>query len=80
MKHNADELKKAEELYRNNFNNLPIEMRKALASPYNRWLENELAIKQAEKHLADMKKRRGELEDWMIDWYREQNKERKESK
>lgn len=62
-------LKQAHDLYQSNFNNLPFEIRKSIASPIDRINEIDIAIKLAEKHLDELKNRRRELEQWLIEWY-----------
>lgn len=72
---NEEELIKAFELSRSNFNSLPFETREKLASPYERLLEVEIAIDMAKQHLEKLKRRKRELNQWLLDWYHKQNKE-----
>lgn len=73
MKYTEMELSRAYECARDTFNSLPLETRKKSSSPIDRISENEIAIKIAEKYLMELKKRRTELNDWLIEWYRENN-------
>lgn len=58
------------------FNSLPFETRKNLANGYNRLLEIELLLSKGENlSIAFIKKRRYELEQWLLEWYQEQTKE-----
>lgn len=61
---------KAKELYRNTFNSLSVELRTELAAPHDRLLEIDMAIAQGDNLcMAYLKKRRLELENWLIKWY-----------
>jgi len=58
------------------FNSLPFETRKSLANGYERLLEiNVLLHKGDSLSIAFIKKRKYELEQWLLDWYKEQTKE-----
>ena len=66
-------LAKAKQLYTTNFNNLEFGQRKMLASPSDRLLEINMAISKGDQlNMAYLKKRRKELEDWLLEWYQEQ--------
>ena len=55
------------------FNALPFETRKKLANGYERLLEVKLLLGQGDRlSLATIKKRKQELEQWLLNWYREQ--------
>lgn len=58
------------------FNALPFETRKNLANGYERLLEIELLLSKGDNlSIAFVKKRRHELEQWLLEWYKEQTKE-----
>ena len=65
-------LKEANELARTLFNSMPYEQRKRLGAPDDRLREiNALIEKGDYLSMAHLKKRKKELEDWLIDWYKE---------
>lgn len=65
-------LKEANELARTIFNSMPYEQRKRLGAPDDRLREiNALIEKGDYLSMAHLKKRKKELEDWLIDWYKE---------
>lgn len=67
-------LDEAKAKYVCNFNGLPFETRKKLACPYNQLNEIKMAIRKGDNlNMAYLKKREKELEDWMLEWNREQN-------
>lgn len=52
------------------FNSLPFETRKKLANGYDRLLEVELLLGRGDNlSIAYIKKRKKELEDWLLEWY-----------
>lgn len=58
------------------FNSLPFETRKNLANGYDRLLEIELLLSKGDNlSIAFVKKRRYELEQCLLEWYKEQTKE-----
>ena len=68
-------VQKAREMATNTFNSLPYETRSKLANGYERLLEVELLLSKGDKlSLATIKKRKRELEQWLLEWYKE-NKE-----
>lgn len=68
-------IQKAMEMATNTFNSLPYETRSKLANGYERLLEVELLLSKGDKlSLATIKKRKRELEQWLLEWYKE-NKE-----
>ena len=68
-------VKQAKEAARNTFNSLPFETRKKLANGYDRLLEVELLLSKGDNlSMATIKKRKRELEQWLLEWYNE-NKE-----
>ena len=65
-------LEEAMELARTIFNSMPYEQRKRLGAPDDRLREiNALIEKGDYLSMAHLKKRKKELEDWLIDWYKE---------
>lgn len=65
-------LKEANELARTIFNSMTYEQRKRLGAPDDRLREiNALIEKGDYLSMAHLKKRKKELEDWLIDWYKE---------
>lgn len=55
------------------FNSLPFETRKQLANGYDRLLEVELLLGRGDNlSIAYLKKRKQELEEWLLEWYKEQ--------
>ena len=72
---NKSDIKQAKEAAQNTFNSMPFEVRKKLANGYERLLEVELLLSKGDKlSLADIKERKRELEQWLLEWYKE-NKE-----
>lgn len=54
------------------FNSLPFEIRKKLANGENRLHEIEILLSKGDRlSLADVKKRKRELENWLLEWYKE---------
>ena len=65
-------VKQAKEAARNTFNSLPFETRKKLANGYERLLEVELLLSKGDSlSMATIKKRKRELEQWLLEWYNE---------
>lgn len=70
-----DAVRQAKEAARNTFNSLPFETRKKLANGFDRLLEVELLLSKGDNlSMATIKKRKRELEQWLLEWYKE-NKE-----
>ena len=70
-----DDVRKAKETAQNTFNSMPFELRKKLANGYDRLLEVELLLSKGNNlSMAIIKKRKRELEQWLLEWYNE-NKE-----
>ena len=70
-----DDVRQAKEASQNTFNSLPFETRKKLANGYDRLLEVELLLGKGDNlSMATVKKRKRELEQWLLEWYNE-NKE-----
>lgn len=68
-------VRQAKEAALNTFNSLPFETRKKLANGYDRLLEVELLLSKGDNlSMATIKKRKRELEQWLLEWYNE-NKE-----
>lgn len=62
----------AKEAARNTFNSLPLEERKKLANGYERLSEIELLLSKGDNlSMATIKKRKRELEKWLLEWYNE---------
>ena len=62
----------ANEAARNTFNSLPLEERKKLANGYERLSEVELLLSKGDNlSMATIKKRKLELEQWLLEWYNE---------
>jgi hypothetical protein len=62
----------AKETARNTFNSLPLETRKKLANGYERLSEVELLLNKGDNlSMAYIKKRKRELENWLLEWYKE---------
>ena len=62
----------AKEAARNTFNSLPLEERKKLANGYERLSEVELLLSKGDNlSMATIKKRKLELEQWLLEWYNE---------
>lgn len=65
-------VKQAKEVAQNTFNSLPFETRKKLANGYERLLEVELLLGKGDNlSMAIIKKRKRELEQWILEWYNE---------
>ena len=65
----------AKEAAQNAFNSLPLETRMKLANGYERLSEVELLLSRGDNlSMATIKKRKRELEQWLLEWYNE-NKE-----
>lgn len=72
---NKDAIEQAKEAARNTFSSLPFETRKKLANGFERLLEVELLLSKGDSlSMATIKKRKRELEQWLLKWYKE-NKE-----
>ena len=68
-------LKMAKEKAINAFNSLPYETRSVLANGYERLIEVELLLSKGDNlSIAYIKKRKQELEQWLLEWYND-NKE-----
>ena len=68
-------VQKAREMATKTFNSLPYEIRSKLANGYERLLEVELLLSKGDRlSLAEIKKRKRQLEQWLLEWYKE-NKE-----
>ena len=68
-------IKQAKEAAQNTFNSLPFDTRKKLANGYERLLEVEMLLSKGDNlSMATIKKRKKELEQWILEWYNE-NKE-----
>ena len=67
-----DAIIQAKEAALNTFNSLPFETRKKLANGYDRLLEIELLLGKGDNlSMATIKKRKRELEQWLLEWYNE---------
>ena len=67
-----DTVRQAKEAAQNNFNSLPFETRKKLANGYERLLEVEMLLSKGDNlSMATIKKRKKELEQWILEWYNE---------
>jgi hypothetical protein len=65
-------VRQAKEAARNTFNSLPLEERKKLANGYERLSEVELLLSKGDNlSMAYIKKRKRELEKWLLEWYNE---------
>lgn len=74
-----DIIKHAKEAARNTFNSLPFETRSILANGYERLIEVELLLSKGDNLcLVMLKKRKRELEKWLLDWYNENKNKMKE--
>lgn len=68
-------VRQAKEAAANTFNSLTFETRKKLANGYDRLLEVELLLSKGDNlSIAYIKKRKKELEQWLLEWYNK-NKE-----
>jgi len=67
-----DTIKQAKEVALKTFNSLSFETRKKLANGYDRLLEVELLLSRGDNlSMATIKKRKRELEQWLLNWYNE---------
>lgn len=67
-----DAVRQAKETAQNTFNSMPFEVRKKLANGYERLLEVELLLSKGDNlSMATIKKRKQELEQWILEWYNE---------
>lgn len=72
MKYTKEEISKAKRLATNMFNELPFETRQKLVHPADRLTEIEILLSKGDSLcLAHIKKRKKELEEWLMDWYKE---------
>lgn len=63
-------VRQAKDAAQNTFNSLPFETRKKLANGYERLLEVELLLSKGDNlSIATIKKRKRELEQWILEWY-----------
>lgn len=75
-KYTKEEISKAKELATDMFNELPFETRKKLANPMDKLIEIEILLNNGDSLcLAYIKKRKKELEEWLMDWYKENTDE-----
>lgn len=75
MKDKVELLKEAKQRARDEFNNLPFEIRKKLANGYDRLIEITALIQEGDRlNMAYLKKRKSELESWLLEWYGEIDK------
>jgi hypothetical protein len=69
---NKDAVRQAKEAARNTFNSLPFETRNKLANGYERLSEVELLLNKGDNlSMAYIKKRKRELENGLLEWYKE---------
>lgn len=67
-----DTIMHAKEAATNTFNSLPFETRSKLANGYERLMEVEILLSKGDNLcLAMIKKRKRELENWLLSWYKE---------
>ena len=66
---NEDEFHEAWRKYSENFNSLPLEVRKSLPDLFVRWQEVTMLIKEQEKVLRHLKERQKELVQYALEWY-----------
>lgn len=66
---NEDEFHEAWRNYSENFNSLPLEVRKSLPDLFVRWQEVTMLIKEQEKVLRHLKERQKELVQHALEWY-----------
>ena len=66
---NEDEFHEAWRKYSENFNSLPLEVRKSLPDLFVRWQEVTMLIKEQEKVLRLLKERQKELVQHALEWY-----------
>ena len=59
------------------FNELPFETRKKLANPADRLREINILLSYGDRlSIYHLKKRKKELEEWMLEWYKEEGGEK----
>lgn len=66
---NEDEFHEAWRNYSENFNSLPLEVRKSLPDLFVRWQEVTMLIKEQEKVLRHLKERQKDLVQHALEWY-----------
>ena len=66
---NEDEFHEAWRNYSENFNSLPLEVRKSLPDLFIRWQEVTMLIKEQEKVLRHLKERQKGLMSHALEWY-----------
>ena len=66
---NENEFHEALREYSQNFNSLPLEVRKSLPDLFTRWQEVTILIKEQEKVLRHLKERQKYLVQQALDWY-----------
>lgn len=66
---NEDEFHEAWRNYSENFNSLPLEVRKSLPDLFVRWQEVTMLINEQEKVLRHLKERQKELVQHALEWY-----------
>lgn len=65
-------VRQAKEAAQNTFNSMPFEVRKKLANGFERLSEVELLLSKGDNlSMATIKKRKSELEQWILEWYNE---------
>ena len=69
MKKSEDEFHNALRKYNENFNSLPLEVRKSLPDLCMRWQEVTFLIKEQEKVLRHLKERQKYLIQQALNWY-----------
>ena len=69
MKKNEGEFHNALRKYSENFNSLPLEVRKGLPDLFMRWQEITFLIKEQEKVLRHLKERQKYLIQQALNWY-----------
>lgn len=72
MIYTEEDITKAKNLATDMFNELPYETRKKLANPAESLWEIDMLLHKGDSLcMADIKKRKKELEEWLMDWYEE---------
>lgn len=66
---NENEFHEALREYGQNFNSLPLEVRKSLPDLFTRWQEVTMLINEQEKVLRHLKERQKDLVQHALDWY-----------
>ena len=66
---NEDEFQEAWRKYSENFNSLPLEVRKSLPDLFVRWQEVTMLINEQEKILRHLKERQKDLVQHALEWY-----------